>query len=782
MRKILFYLFVLNLMIIAQYAKNEFRGSWVAVVENYDWPSKPGLSVDEQKNELISLFNQLKYAGINTIFFHIRTECDAVYNSPYEPWAYWLTGEQGKAPNPYYDPLQFAIDEAHKRGMELHIWFNPYRAVKTVGKYLQAQNHITNQKPEWIITIGNYKFLNPGLPEVEDYIIKVIMDVVERYNIDGVHYDDYFYPYPPNQITNEDQQTFQLYNRGFTNIADWRRDNINNFVKRLKDTVFSVKPYLAYGISPFGIWKNGVPAGITGMDAYNVIYCDAIKWMQDKSIDYIIPQLYWAFGGAQDYATLMHWWADSAKNNNVIFISGNAGYKIPSYGANEIPKQIRFNRKYPDKVAGFTIFQARDIKKNVLGFQDSLIMNINPSYTLGFKFPNKNFQTLTSAPTNLRLELKNNKFVLAWDYDKDYNDNVRFIVYRFNTSNPALDDFNNPENIFAITGEKFLNFAYGAYLKKEGNYFCVTAANRLWDETQPSNILSVKFNKPGIPELVFPSNGFDQLSETIILQWKGDKNTHYYHLQIAYDSLFTNMIVNRTVYKDTFYMLNTSLGEKEFYWRVKAVNIDSMGEFTKTYNFKTGFPSVPVLLYPAHGSLNVPVNVELKWKKNPIVQKYRVQVDNFNAFKTDPGYGIIVDTIVSDTTLALNNLAFKKNHFWRVKAFNLLGESSWSNSFGFQTASVSIENNKQYTYELYQNYPNPFNPTTNIQFSIAKPERVKILVYNLAGQLVDKIFDNNLTAGIYKIEYDASKLATGIYFYRIEAGSFCKVRKMIVLK
>lgn len=778
-------LFLLSLVIFlqAQYLKNEFRGAWIAVVENYDWPSKPGLTVQEQKNELVKLFDQLKYAGINTIFFHIRTECDAVYNSPYEPWAYWLTGTQGQAPSPLYDPLQFAIDEAHKRGMELHIWFNPYRAVKTVGKYQQAQNHVTNTHPDWIITIGNYKFLNPGLPVVEDYIIKIIVDVVNRYDIDGVHYDDYFYPYPPNQITTEDEQTFQTYNRGFTNIADWRRDNINRFVKRLQDTVLKLKPYLAYGISPFGIWKSGVPTGITGMDAYNVIYCDAIKWMQNKSVDYIIPQLYWAFGGGQDYATLMNWWADSAKKNNVTFISGNAGYKIPSYGAAEIPKQIRYNRNYPNKVAGYTIFQARDIKNNVLGFADSLVEKVNLTPTLGFKFPNKNYTQLNNNPTNLSYTLINGKYSLKWDYASDYNSNTKFIIYRFNTPNPTQDDFNNPLNVYGITGEKYFNFKYGANGHKSGNYFCVKAANRLWDETPPSNIIKVDFSKPKVPSIIYPINNYNQIPIQVELKWQGDKYTHFYHLQISNDSNFSSLIVNRQVIKDTFYLFTTSAGEKNYYWRVKACNQDSMSSFTKTYSFITGYPSIPVLLYPAHGTLNVPLNVDLKWKKNPVATKYRLQVDNYNAFKTDPGYGILIDTVISDTSFALTNLASKKNYFWRVKAINSLGESDWCKSFGFQTMSATgKENSYVYNYELYQNYPNPFNPTTNIQFSLAKSGNVTISLFNVLGEKIKTIYDKYTDVGIYKIVFDGSELPSGIYFYKIEAGNFVKVKKMILLK
>src|SRR3989339_1467603 len=230
--------------------KREFRAAWIATVVNLDWPSSNVLTPAQQKQELIDLLDELKRDGINTIIFQIRTECDALYNSSIDPWSYWLTGSQGSPPNPYYDPLEFAVEEAHKRGMELHAWFNPYRAVRSVGSFSISSQHLTYQHPDWILAFGNLRILNPGLPQVRDYNTAVIMNVVRRYDIDGVHFDDYFYPYPPDQITNEDAVTFAEYSRGFTNIADWRRDNVNQQIKQINDSIMAVKPYVKFGISP----------------------------------------------------------------------------------------------------------------------------------------------------------------------------------------------------------------------------------------------------------------------------------------------------------------------------------------------------------------------------------------------------------------------------------------------------------------------------------------------------------------------------------------------------
>ena len=279
-----FILSVISLYGLDQPLKREFRGAWIASVTNLDWPTSPGASPEAQRAELVTLLDDLQSYGINAVVFQIRPECDALYDSPLEPWSYYLTGRQGAAPAPYYDPLRFAIEEAHKRGMELHAWFNPYRAVRLVGSFPLSNKHVSLQHPDWLITIGSFRFLELGLPMVRDYVTRVVMDVVRRYDMDGIHFDDYFYPYPPNGIANEDQKTFQQYSRGIANIKDWRRDNVHQLIKGLHDSLQVVKPSLKFGMSPFGIWKNGVPSGIIGLFAYDEIYCDAITWLEQGSM------------------------------------------------------------------------------------------------------------------------------------------------------------------------------------------------------------------------------------------------------------------------------------------------------------------------------------------------------------------------------------------------------------------------------------------------------------------------------------------------------------------
>ncbi|MCW8850979.1 MAG: family 10 glycosylhydrolase, partial [Melioribacteraceae bacterium] len=376
-KKYTFLLFFLVLFVQFNFSqsitsKREFRGAWVATVINLDWPSSNSLSTESQKLELIELFDKIEKTNLNAVIFQIRTECDAFYNSSYDPWSYWLTGKQGKAPNPFYDPLEFAIELAHERGMELHAWFNPYRVERQADNYETAANHVTNLHPDWVLRIGNIRFLDPGLPAVREYVTNVVMDVVTRYDVDGVHFDDYFYPYPPDEISTQDLNTYNTYPRGFFDIKDWRRDNINELLRSINSSIKNVKPHVKFGMSPFGIYKNGVPTGISGLDAYNTIYCDPVKWMDEKIIDYLTPQLYWSFGGGQDYGKLLPWWAQQVNGRHLY--PGQALYRAGLFEPNEIPRQIRLNRQ-TDNVYGSILFRAQNLFGNANGVTDSLNNN-----------------------------------------------------------------------------------------------------------------------------------------------------------------------------------------------------------------------------------------------------------------------------------------------------------------------------------------------------------------------------------------------------------------------
>ncbi|HKQ37417.1 MAG TPA: family 10 glycosylhydrolase [Verrucomicrobiae bacterium] len=290
----------------------EFRAVWVASVGNINWPSKPGLSTADQKAELVGIFNKAAELRLNAVLFQVRPACDALYVSSYEPWSEYLTGRMGQAPQPFYDPLAFAVEEAHKRGMELHAWFNPFRARFSKAISPIASSHISKTQPSLVKTYGKYLWLDPGEPAVREHSLKVILDVVKRYDIDGVHMDDYFYPYPEKGLEFPDAPSWNRYrvSGGKSDRADWRRENVNRFIEQLYARVKREKPHVKVGVSPFGIWRPGVPASVRGFDAYDRLYADSRKWLIEGWVDYFTPQLYWAIDAPeQSFTTLLKWWA-----------------------------------------------------------------------------------------------------------------------------------------------------------------------------------------------------------------------------------------------------------------------------------------------------------------------------------------------------------------------------------------------------------------------------------------------------------------------------------------
>lgn len=296
----------------------EFRAAWVATVANIDWPSKPGLPVAQQKAQMLAILNKAAALKLNALIFQVRPACDALYPSKLEPWSEYLTGRMGQAPEPEYDPLALWIAEAHKRGIELHAWFNPYRAHHPTAKSPISEDHVSKRKPDIVRVYGSHLWLDPGAKATQDYSVRVVMDVVKRYDIDGVHIDDYFYPYKEKGATGNildfpDEPTFQRYVKSGGELArdDWRRENVNIFVERVYREIKAAKPWVKFGISPFGIWRPGYPAQIQGFDAYKELYADARKWLREGWVDYWTPQLYWPIGQApQSYPVLLKWWGE----------------------------------------------------------------------------------------------------------------------------------------------------------------------------------------------------------------------------------------------------------------------------------------------------------------------------------------------------------------------------------------------------------------------------------------------------------------------------------------
>ncbi len=358
----------------------EARGVWVATVANLDWPSKPGLSSGSQKAELLAILDKAVQLNLNIVILQVRPNCDAFYASTLEPWSEFLTGFMGKAPEPFYDPLAFAVEEAHRRGLELHAWFNPFRVRAIPPKNGVATNYISRVHPELVRSYGAQLWLDPGSQWVQDHSRRVILDVVRRYDIDGVHLDDYFYPYPEKNGAGQwldfpDDATWQPYatRGGKLSRADWRRKNIDDFVETLYGQIKAEKRWVKLGISPFGIWRPGSPPRVKkGLDAYEYLYADARKWVTHGWLDYFTPQLYWNIDSVdQSYPVLLEWWrAQNAKTRHLW--PGNDLTKVGSpWPAEEIVKQIRLTRRQSGATGNF-LWNASSLLRNQDALADTL--------------------------------------------------------------------------------------------------------------------------------------------------------------------------------------------------------------------------------------------------------------------------------------------------------------------------------------------------------------------------------------------------------------------------
>ncbi|MFC9847009.1 glycoside hydrolase family 10 protein [Streptomyces sp. NPDC060223] len=364
-------------------AAGEMRGMWLATVANRDWPSRTGLTAAQQRAELLAHLDTAVRRHLNAVMFQVRPTADAMWPSPYEPWSQYLTGVQGR--NPGWDPLGTAVTEAHARGLELHAWFNPYRVANHTDPTRLVASHPARQHPDWVVPYGEKLYYNPGLPQVRAFVQDAMLDAVSRYEIDAVHWDDYFYPYPvAGQVFNDDA-AYAAHGAGFPNRAAWRRDNIDRLVRETAAGIKRIRPAARFGVSPFGVWRNAStdPLGSAtraGVQTYDDLYADTRKWVREGWIDYIVPQLYWNIGlAAADYAKLVPWWAEVAAGSGVQLYVGEALYKAgdPAQPAAwqdpaELSRHLTLAGDYP-QVGGHVFFSAKEVGADRIGAMARLV-------------------------------------------------------------------------------------------------------------------------------------------------------------------------------------------------------------------------------------------------------------------------------------------------------------------------------------------------------------------------------------------------------------------------
>ena len=476
MRKILFFVLLMLATTIQAQQKREFRGAWIQCVNG----QFKGMGTERMQKTLTYQLDELKKDGCNVIIFQVRPECDALYDSSIEPWSYYLTGEQGSRPYPYWDPLQWMIEQCHKRGMELHAWINPYRA-KTKAAHVNAVNHVVVQHPEWTFQYDGLTLLNPALKQCRDYICQVVKDIVDRYDVDGLHIDDYFYPYPVPGVAIPDKANFQANNYGLENQGDWRRLNVNLFIEQLYQTVHSVKPWVKVGISPFGIYRNqkNDPNGsrTNGLQNYDDLYADVLLWDREGWMDYCVPQLYWEIGNkAADYEELIHWW-----NANITKSDLYIGEDIERTAKfNQMARKMELHTQMP-RIKGTVLWYAKAAVDNVGNYGTKLRTNywrypaLQPTMkSIDSKAPKK--------PRKVQVIDVEGQKVLFWTAPKGegWKDAaVKYAVYRFNQGEKV--DINNTSKLVAITGETH----YELPAAEEGSrcVYAITALDRVQNES-----------------------------------------------------------------------------------------------------------------------------------------------------------------------------------------------------------------------------------------------------------------------------------------------------------
>lgn len=467
--------------------KREFRGAWIQIING----QFQGMSREEMQQNLTRQLNTLHACGVNAIIFQVRGEADACYESPYEPWSRFLSGKQGQAPSPYWDPLKWMVAECHKRGMELHAWINPFRA-KTKGTTALAANHPYVVHPERCFEYDGLYIFDPGLQENREYICKIAADIVRRYDVDGLHIDDYFYPYPAQGLSIPDEKTFRLHNNGMTDVADWRRYNVNRFMQMLSDSVHAAKPWVKFGVAPFGIYHNAksgspVPGSNTGgLQNYDDLYADVLYWIDKGWVDYTIPQIYWEIGHkVADYDTLVRWWARYASGRPLYVgqdVERSARAKdLKDPARNQWAEKMRLQRTLPG-IEGSCLWYSAAVVRNEGNIATALEQHYHKTPALQPLMRHLDDKA-PSKPKALKAMWMPDGYYLFWTAPKAKKETDKamyYVIYRFAPGERI--DLDNPAHIIDITSQTLYKLPYEKGQQKFT--YVVTALDRIQNESK----------------------------------------------------------------------------------------------------------------------------------------------------------------------------------------------------------------------------------------------------------------------------------------------------------
>jgi uncharacterized lipoprotein YddW (UPF0748 family) len=601
----------------AQSPKRELRAAWVATFSNIDWPNRTHTPA-RQRDSLITILNHHQATGINTIYFQVRNQCDALYPSTIEPWSADLTGVQGTAPSPLWDPLQFLIDECRKRNMKIHAWLNPYRAMSnytTTTFNALHPSHVVKAHPEWILpaVVGatNPRILDPGIPAVREYVTSVVMDIVRRYDVDGIHFDDYFYP----NGTYNDDATFAADPRGFSVRADWRRDNVNLLIEKISDSINTEEPWTEFGVSPSGIWRNGTGVGgsaTTGFEHYVTIFCDSRKWIQEGWVDYLCPQVYWYITQpAADYAVLIPWWNNNAFNRHIYI--GMAGYKVGDGSVSSnglfitdrtmIPRELRMNRDalYPN-IKGQSLYNTTSVKRNWLNFRDSIQQFFYTKPALHPLMPWKDnsapspasiLTAVNGGPSAARLN-----WVAPASTTNEFDKVRQFVIYR--SENPVID-LNNSANMIAMVHSDSTGYTDAGINASTTYYYTVTALDRFHNESTASNVASINLTLP-LNLIEFAVSRFTKTQLQLNWTTSHEVNTSHFEIERKIDGVFTRIqnVPAANSNGTHHYTINDAIAawNKPIQYRIKMVDVDGSARYSPVRTITIKEDAVWVKVFP----------------------------------------------------------------------------------------------------------------------------------------------------------------------------------------
>jgi len=705
--------------------KREMRAAWVTTVWGLDWPgykiSSTGdtYTINQQKDQMIALLDQLKAGNMNTIFFQIRSECDAMYQSSYEPWSAYLVSERGLDPG--YDPLQFVIEEGHKRGMEVHAWLNPYRFESAAGKYEGKAGDYRESHPEWVLEYdGGGSILDPGNPGVRERIADIVEEVVTNYNLDGVVFDDYFYAYggTPSDL---DAYSQDLYKPEDMDLHDWRRDNVNQMVKDVYDRIQGVKPWVTFGVSPFGIWTTDsnvaesegleLPEGITGMNAYQRIYCDPVAWLKAGTVDYISPQLYWpTTSSGQDYDVLGPWWSDVANRfGKHLYVShslsslsesdyappfpgtdlkssGRDGQELDLNGLSMLeyfsqPHLTLLKGSLDPSEFGKQVQVNRDSDKN--GAPGSVFFRASMFYRKGFvnylndyAFANLSLPPAISwkdapergIPSNLSVGGQE----LTWDSPET---DVRYTVYAIpNSMTGESGVFASSEYLIGISYEKRFDLQEFSDLL-DTHTFAVAVLDRFGNEFPPA-LMGHTANVNQSPELHYPDAG-QEVFIPFNFDWSEVANSEFYILEIAEDAAFESVVYKREIENSEFSAINVSMDVgKTYHWRVTTRMIGVADEVSSARSFTLITQPSPDILQPQNNATGISLTPIIEWDDFGEGYSYELQVSANSDFSAIVHQMNGLDGL--SYQMPAEVLVAWSDYHIRVRAYNEQSVSAWS--------------------------------------------------------------------------------------------------------